>query len=487
MNNTSRRQMVTVIPGDGIGPEVVRATQRIIEATGVPIEWEEREAGMNVFKRGIASGVPKDTIESITKTRVVLKGPLETPVGFGEKSANVTLRKLFETYGNIRPVREFPGVQTPFSGRGIDLVVVRENVEDLYAGIEHMQTPDVAQCLKLISHKGCEKISRLAFEFARAEGRKRVHCVTKSNIMKLTEGMLKRTFEAVAKEYPDIEAQHIIVDNCAHQLVRRPEQFEVLVTTNMNGDILSDLTSGLIGGLGFAPSANLGSEVAIFEAVHGSAPKYAGKDVINPTALILTGAMMLRFLGFLDEATDIEQAVFVTLESGIKTRDIAGDAKAASTSAYTDAVIQNIGKRSSHITIRPYKPYVVPMLTKEQELVVVKQRREIGVDIFVESELTPEALGTHLEDLTSGLPVHLKMISNRGTKVYLPTGAMTDCVNHWRCRFVLNEADGTLTDETIMTLLACVSANYRWMHIEKLPEFDGEAGFTRAQGEDENR
>ncbi len=347
MNQTPRKHIVTVIPGDGIGPEVVQATQRVIQATGVPIEWEEREAGMNVFKRGIASGVPKDTIDSITKTRVVLKGPLETPVGFGEKSANVTLRKLFETYGNIRPVREFPSVQTPFSGRGIDLVVVRENVEDLYAGIEHMQTPDVAQCLKLISHKGCEKIARLAFELARAEGRKRVDCVTKSNIMKLTEGMLKRTFEAVAKEYPDIEAQHIIVDNCAHQLVRRPEQFEVLVTTNMNGDILSDLTSGLIGGLGFAPSANLGSEVAIFEAVHGSAPKYAGKNVINPTALILTGAMMLRFLGFLDEATDIEQAVFVTLESGVKTRDIAGDEKATSTSTYTDAIIQNIGKRSS--------------------------------------------------------------------------------------------------------------------------------------------
>ncbi len=487
MSNTAQPRMVTVIPGDGIGPEVVRATQRIIEATGVPLEWEEREAGMNVFKRGIASGVPKETVDSIAKTRVVLKGPLETPVGFGEKSANVTLRKLFETYGNIRPVREFPGVQTPFSGRGIDLVVVRENVEDLYAGIEHMQTPDVAQCLKLISHKGCEKIARLAFEFARAEGRKRIHCVTKSNIMKLTEGMLKRVFEEVAKEYPDIEANHMIVDNCAHQLVRRPEQFEVLVTTNMNGDILSDLTSGLIGGLGFAPSANLGSEVAIFEAVHGSAPKYAGKNVINPTALILTGAMMLRFLGFLDEATNIEQAVFVTLEAGIKTRDIAGDEKATSTSAYTDAIIQNLGKRSSQVTTRPYKPYTVPTLTKEQESVVVKQRRETGVDVFVEASLTPEELGTHLEQLTTDLPIHLKMISNRGTKVYTPTGAMTDCVNHWRCRFVLNDANSTLGDETILTLLPRIGAHYRWMHIEKLPEFNGEAGFTRAQGEDDSR
>ncbi len=487
MNQTSHTRTVTVIPGDGIGPEVVQATQRIIQATNVPIEWEEREAGMNVFKRGIASGVPKETIDSITRTRVVLKGPLETPVGFGEKSANVTLRKLFETYGNLRPVREFPNVHTPFSGRGIDLVVVRENIEDLYAGIEHMQTPSVAQCLKLISRKGCEKISRLAFEVARADGRKRVHCVTKSNIMKLTEGMLKRTFEEVAREYPDIEAQHIIVDNCAHQLARRPEQFEVLVTTNMNGDILSDLTSGLIGGLGLAPSANLGSEVAIFEAVHGSAPKYAGKNVINPTALILSGAMMLRFLGFLDAATDIEHAVLLTLESGIQTRDLAGDAKAVSTTAYTDAVIQNLGKRSTKATVRDYKPFVIPTLTPEQETVTVKQRREIGVDIFVESPASPEEVGSTLEGLTSDLPVHLKMVSNRGTKVYPPTGAMTDCIDHWRCRFILNDlsdATTTLTDETILTLLTRVAAHYRWMHIEKLPEFDGEAGFTRAQGED---
>ena len=269
--------------------------------------------------------------------------------------------------------------------------------------------------------------------------------------------------------------------------MRRPEQFEVLVTTNMNGDILSDLTSGLIGGLGFAPSANLGSEVAIFEAVHGSAPKYAGKNVINPTALILTGAMMLRFLGFLEEATNIEQAVFVTLESGIKTRDIAGDEKATSTSNYTDAIIQNLGKRSSQVNIRPYKPYIVPTLTKEQESVVVKQRRETGVDVFVEASLTPEELGTHLEQLTADLPIHLKMISNRGTKVYAPTGAMTDCVNHWRCRFVLNDANVTLNDETILTLLPRIGAHYRWMHIEKLPEFDGAAGFTRAQGEDDSR
>jgi isocitrate dehydrogenase len=336
----SEKKLVTVIPGDGIGPECVNATKRIIEATGAPIEWEERYAGESVFKQGIASGVPTETIESIHKTRCVLKGPLGTPVGFGEKSANVTLRKLFETYANIRPVRELPGVTTPYSGRGIDLVVIRENVEDLYAGIEHMQTPGVAQCLKLISRKGSEKIVRLAFEFARAEGRKSVACATKSNIMKLTEGTLKRTFEAVAKEYPDIESWHIIVDNCCHQLVKKPEQFDVIVTTNMNGDIMSDLTSALIGGLGFAPSANLGNDVAIFEAVHGSAPKYAGKDVINPTAVLGSSVMMLRHLGMFKEASAIENAILVTLESGVITRDIMGDGgKAASTTKYTDTII----------------------------------------------------------------------------------------------------------------------------------------------------
>src|SRR4029079_15851256 len=232
--------------------------------------------------QGLPSGVPQDTIDSISRSRVVLKGPLETPVGFGEKSANVTLRKLFETYANIRPDRELPGVVTPYSGRGIDLVVVRENVEDLYAGIEHMQTPGVAQCLKLISRKGCEKIARLAFEFARAEGRKSVACASKSNIMKMTEGMLKRTFEEVAKEYKDIQSWHVIVDNACHQLVKKPEQFDVIVTTNMNGDIMSDLTSALIGGLGFAPSANLGNGIAIFEAVHGSAPADRRKNTTQP-------------------------------------------------------------------------------------------------------------------------------------------------------------------------------------------------------------
>jgi isocitrate dehydrogenase len=474
---------VTLIPGDGIGPEVVSAARRIIEATGAPIAWDEHEAGAEVFKQGLPSGVPQDTMDSIARTRVALKGPLETPVGFGEKSANVTLRKLFETYANVRPVREMPGVKTPYSGRGIDLVVVRENVEDLYAGIEYMQTPSVAQALKLISVKGSEKISTFGFEYARSENRTKVACATKSNIMKFSEGTLKRAFEKVALDYPDIESWHVIVDNAAHQLVKRPEQFEVLVTSNMNGDILSDLTSALIGGLGFAPSANIGNEVAIFEAVHGSAPKYAGKDVINPTAMILSSVMMLRYLGLFEEAALVEHAVFVTLESGVLTGDVLGYDRGTPTSQYTDTIIENLGKKTETWTIREAKKLILPQLDPAPDYVRVKERNVVGLDVFVESPLSAAELGASLMELTHDTRLSLKMVSSRGTKVFPPTGAMTETGDHFRCRFIIKEAPGDLPDEDVNQLLVKISRVHRWMHIEKLQEFDGELGFTRDQGE----
>ncbi len=477
------RKRVTLIPGDGIGPEVVAATRAIIDATGVRIAWEEREAGAEVFKRGLPSGVPPETIASIAETRVALKGPLETPVGFGEKSANVTLRKLFETYANIRPVREMPGVPTRFAGAGIDLVIVRENVEDLYAGIEHGQTPGVAQCLKLMSRKGCEKIVRIAFELARAEGRRKVHCATKANIMKLTEGLLKATFEEIAPEYPEIEANHIIIDNCAHQLVRAPEQFDVIVTSNMNGDIISDLASGLIGGLGFAPGANVGSEVSIFEAVHGSAPKYAGKNVINPTAVLLSGVMMLRHLDEFAAATQIEQALLVTLEQGIYTRDIRQDGS-VSTTTFTEKVIANLGRRPERWKVREHRQLAIPVVDAAPDFVRPKSRRTLGADVFVESALPVAQLGESLMAIAGPTPLRLKMISNRGTKVFPSTGAMPDCIDHYRCRFVLREENRDLDDATLLELLKRVAATHRWMHVEKLQEFDGKAAYTRAQGED---
>jgi isocitrate dehydrogenase len=481
--DTAGRKRVTLIEGDGIGPEVTGAARRVLDAAGAPIAWEVREAGAKVFRAGLQTGVPHETIASIRETRIALKGPLETPVGFGEKSANVTLRKLFETFANVRPVREMPGVKTPFSGRGIDLVVVRENVEDLYAGIEHMQTPGVAQCLKLMSKKGCERIVRLAFEVAIAEGRKSVHCATKGNIMKMTEGLMKRTFEEVAREYPDIQAQHIIVDNCAHMLARYPEQFEVIVTSNMNGDILSDLTSGLIGGLGFAPGANLGDEIAIFEAVHGSAPTIAGMNIANPTAVILSATMMLRRLDEFAIAQKVEDALMFTLEQGLHTRDVAAEGS-VSTSEFADRIISNLGERSERWGVRDHKPLQIRPLAPGRDWVRPKQRRTVGVDIFVESAASPDELGPQIEALVEGMPLRLKMISNRGTKVYPDNGGMTECVDHWRCRFVLRESGAVVDDPMVLELLGRVGKSVRWMHVEKLEEYDGALGYTRAQGED---
>ncbi len=481
----SGKKLVTLIPGDGIGPEVVDATVRIIEATGAQIEWEERHAGERIFLEGLPSGVPQDTIDSIRKTRVVLKGPLGTPVGYGEKSANVTLRKLFETYGNIRPAREYPGVRTPYSGRGIDLVVVRENVEDLYAGIEYMLTPGVAQGLKLISRKGTEKIVRLAFELARAEGRESVVALSKANIMKMTEGMMKSVFEEIAPEYDDIESWHVIVDNAAHQLVKLPEQYSVLVTTNMNGDILSDLSSALIGGLGFAPSANIGNEVFIAEAVHGSAPKYAGKNVINPTAMILSGVMMLRHLGEFEAAALMENAVIATLEEGkAMTRDVVGDEKQAGTIGYTDEIIKNLGKTPKEWKVREYRPITLPQLPPDPDYVKVTTRQVCGVDIFLESNSDKVTLGQGLETLAEGREVYLKMVDSRGTKVYPPNDVLTDVVDAWRARFMLRDDAGELRDAQILDLLQAVGQEHSWVHVEKLQRFDGEDGFTKAQGED---
>ncbi len=474
---------ITLIPGDGIGPEVTVSACQIVNATGVKIDWEVCEAGAEVFKKGIATGVPQETMDSINRNKIALKGPLSTPVGFGEKSANVTLRKMFETYGNIRPVKEFPGVATPYSGRDIDLVIVRENVEDLYAGIEHMQTPGVAQCLKLISRKGCEKIVRLGFEFARSQNRKTIHCATKANIMKFSEGMLKRTFEDIAKEYPDIQANHIIVDNCAHQLVKKPEQFEVIVTTNMNGDILSDLSSALIGGLGFAPGANIGDNVCIFEAVHGSAPKYAGKNVINPMAVILSAIMMLRHLGEFKAALDIEHALYITcVVDKILTRDVVGDEKGAPTTLFTETVIKNLGKRYEGIQDRAYKPISISHTKIPTEPVHVKERFVEGVDIFFESTQPAKEFGKLMEVAASEASVKLKLITSRGMKIYPATeGIELDLTDHVCARFVSNEP---LNEETIQKLIHAVSKKAAWTHIEKLHVFDGKAGYTKAHGEE---
>ena len=325
---------VTLIPGDGSGPEVIAAAKRVVEATGVPIVWEQAEAGAAMIE-ACGTPLPEETIASIRKNKVALKGPVTTPVGTGFRSVNVEMRKRFDLYANVRPAKTYPGVISRYEN--IDLVVVRENTEDLYAGIEHMVGEDAAESIKLITRKGCERIIRYAFEFAVREGRKKVTAVHKANIMKCTDGMFLNIAREIAKEYPQIEFNDSIVDAMCMRLVMHPEDYDVLVCPNLYGDIVSDLCAGLVGGLGLTPSANIGVDGAIFDPIHGSAPDIAGQHKINPTAAILSASMMLAHLGEAKAAASIEKAIIKVIGEGkILTQDMGGS---ASTEAFTDAVI----------------------------------------------------------------------------------------------------------------------------------------------------
>jgi isocitrate dehydrogenase len=485
---STTKTKVTALPGDGIGPEVMQATMAILKAADAPVEWEMAEAGAEVFKKGLATGVPRETLDSIARNGLALKSPLETPVGYGGKSANVTLRKHFELYANIRPVRELPGITTPYTGRGIDMVILRENVEDVYAGIEHMQTTTVAQCLKLMTAPGCERIIRAAYGLAQAEGRHKVTTATKANIMKLTEGLMKRVSEKVAPEFPDIKSDHIIIDNCAHQLVIAPEKFDVIVTSNMNGDIISDLAAGLVGGLGIAPSSNLGDHAAMFEAVHGSAPDIAGKGLANPTALLSAAIMLLRHISAFDVAEKVEQALFITLAEGKNlTGDLSPRGHGVGTAAFTDQVIANFG-RTSNLPSRHYQKLELkswPELTAHME---PGTRELVGIDVFLETDLRADDLGKALEELVQDTPFRLNGISNRGVQVYPPTGGQTFLVDHFACRFMLKTpiplSQSTSSGQPeISYLVQRIGAKFTWMHIEKLQRFDGKDAFERPQGE----
>jgi isocitrate dehydrogenase (NAD+) len=329
-------QQACIIRGDGIGPEISAAVEKIIAAAGVSIDWVPLDAGLKCVEAGEPI-VPDRTIEKIREIGVALKAPMTTPIGKGSVSPNVTLRKKLDLYACVRPAKSLPGVKTPF--QGLDIVIFRENSEDLYTQIEYMVTPTVANSIKLISEQATEKITRAAFEYARKNGRRLVTCVHKANIMKVADGLFLRTFQRVAKEYPDIESWDIIVDALCMQLVTKWRQFDVLVLPNLYGDIVSDLAAGMMGGLGVAPGANYGDKTAVFEAVHGSAPKYAGLDKVNPMALLLSGTMMLRHLGHEKAAEDIEGALERTLVKGVKTYDLLGSAK---TSEFADAVCSEL-------------------------------------------------------------------------------------------------------------------------------------------------
>ncbi|MBC8138438.1 MAG: isocitrate/isopropylmalate dehydrogenase family protein [Fibrella sp.] len=325
---------VTLIPGDGIGPEVTNATVEILEATGVPFVWDMQEAGADVIPL-YGTPLPDQVVNAIVKSRIALKGPIATPVGGGFTSVNVTLRQRLGLYANVRPARSLPGVKTPFSG--VDIVVVRENSEDLYSGIEHVVVPGVVESLKIITEKASSRIARHAFDYARLHGRKKVVAVHKANIMKLSDGLFLECCKRASRDYPEIEYSEMIVDNCCMQLVTKPQQFDVMVMENLYGDIISDLASGLVGGLGVTGSANIGDDVAVYEAVHGSAPDIAGKGVANPTALLMSGIMMLRALGEMGAGERVEKALYKVFTGGKHfTRDLGGT---ASTEEFVKAVI----------------------------------------------------------------------------------------------------------------------------------------------------
>lgn len=465
-------QEITLIKGDGIGPEVVDATLRILEASGLDFQWDQQVAGGKAFEAGIDSGVPDETVASIKRTKVALKGPLATPIGYGQRSANVTLRGLFETYANIRPAIQLPNVTSHFQDLGLDLVVVRENVEDLYTGIEYMQTPDVALSLKLVSRKGCIDIVRAAFEYARSAGRKKVHCATKANIMKKTEGLLKSTFEEISSEYPDIETDHILIDNCAHQMAIHPEQFDVVLCSNMNGDIISDLSSGLVGGLGVAPACNLGREYAIFEAVHGTAPDIAGQDKANPSSMILTAVMMCRHLGYFKEADVIEQALKVTLNSGVMTGDLTRE-NPVGTTAFTDAVVENLGQTMPDFVQRDYKPFVMPTEEPHQVSDHCASCVISGLDVYVDSKLSLPDFVKSMSELANMCRLNLHGIYNRGTKVFPAQTELSEYIEHWQCRFV-DGSGGVIRNEDIRELLSLIESHssFYWMHIEKIFKID---------------
>ncbi len=328
---------VTLIPGDGIGPEVSAAAARVIDATGVVINWHMHEAGAEVLNR-YGTTLPESTLDSVLRTKVALKGPIATPIGKGFRSVNVSLRKHLDLYANFRPAKSIPGVKSRY--QNVDVIVIRENTEGLYSGLEHIVVPGVVESLRVITEKGSERIARFAFETARKYGRKKVTAVHKANILKMSDGLFLDVVRMVARQYPDIEYEESIVDATAMKLVLDPSQFDILVMENLFGDIISDLTSGLIGGLGLAPSANIGDNCAVFEAVHGSAPDIAGKGIANPTALILSGALMLRHLGEHQAAEKIENAVRKVIAEGkTVTPDLGGK---ATTEMYTDALIAEI-------------------------------------------------------------------------------------------------------------------------------------------------
>jgi isocitrate dehydrogenase len=475
---------ITMARGDGIGPEIMDATLEIILAAGANIAIEEIEIGEKVYLRGISAGIEDSSWESLFRTKVFLKAPITTPQGGGFKSLNVTTRKTMGLYANVRPTVSYhPYVDTKHPI--MDVVIVRENEEDLYAGIEHRQTNDVYQCLKLITRPGCEKIIRYAFEYARQYGRKRVTCFIKDNIMKLTDGLFHQVFDEIGAEYPDIEKEHWIVDIGAAKLADTPEVFDLIVMPNLYGDILSDVAAQIAGSVGLAGSANIGEHGAMFEAIHGSAPRRAGQNLANPSGLLLGSVMMLNHINQSNVAEKVHNAWLKTLEDGIHTYDIFKEGistQKVGTKEFAKAVIERLGATPEKLKPVKYSASEQKQISTTNTYVPKLQHKEtVGVDVFVEWRKGINELGQILDGFAIG-DLKLTMISNRGVKVYPHGRPETFCVDHNRCRF-LNKT-GPITHSQIIELLnKFMAAGIDFIKTENLCTFDGEKGFSMGQGE----
>jgi isocitrate dehydrogenase len=481
---------VAVAKGDGIGPEIMDAVITIFEAAGVPIQYNFVDMGKWVFDKGHPTGMTPDAKDTLEKLGILFKGPMETPKGKGVKSINVTARKTWNTYANKRTFQTLHGVDTVFSKAGIpiDVTVVRENIEDTYGGIEHMLTHDVALSRRFITRPGSMQVIKYAFEMARQKGARRITCGHKANIMKITDGLFLECFYDVARQYPELRADDVIVDDLCMKLVTRPDLFDVVVLTNLQGDIVSDLCAGLVGGLGFAPSANIGDHISIFEAVHGTAPDIAGKNIANPTALLLSGIGMLRHLGLLESAARIENALLYTLEQGIHTGDFGNKEKpSVNTTQFAQAIIDNLGKKPDH-NPKPFQTDVPlsctvlaldenPMLVSEEP----EQEKIVGVDMFIESDEQPDYIALKCKR-HGGVKFNLITISNRGTQVW-PTGSkFTNLINQYRVRFESIDLEA-LNQQDVIGLYVSLSGDFKICSLELLNMWGDKKAYSLAQGQ----
>ncbi len=475
---------ITVAKGDGIGPEIMDATLAIMLTAGAAIEIEEIEVGEKVYLAGNTAGIAKESWDIIRRNKVFLKAPITTPQGGGYKSLNVTTRKFLGLYSNVRPCMSLhPFVKTKHPL--MDIVIVRENEEDLYAGIEHQQTDEVRQCLKLISRPGCEKIVRYAFEYAKQYGRKKVTCFTKDNIMKQTDGLFHQVFDEIATEYPEIENEHWIVDIGAAKMADTPEAFDVIVMPNLYGDILSDVAAQIAGSVGLAGSANIGEECAMFEAIHGSAPRRAGQNLANPSGLLQGAVMMLTHIGQTEVAEKVQNAWLKTIEDGIHTYDIYKEdvsKQKVGTKEFAKAVIANLGHKPTTLKPVTYANNTALNLPKYNRKPAAKKEL-VGVDIFLHwGGSDPDRLANWLQKIETS-DIKLIMITNRGIKVWPEGFEETFCTDHWRCRFMPFDNKSITKKEIIQLLLAAEAENLDTIKMEHLYTFDGKPGFSLGQGQ----